>query len=51
MKRITKKIKLDIYEKALIEFENRLNNKNYCLGFCYILYGICWCFKCWANGI
>lgn len=41
MKRITKKIKLDIYEKALIEFENRLNNKNYTLGFCYILHSIC----------
>lgn len=41
MKRITKKIKLDIYEKALIEFENRLNNKNYSLGFCYVLHSVC----------
>lgn len=41
MKRITKKIKLDIYEKALIEFKDRLNNKNYSLGFCYILHSIC----------
>ena len=42
MKRITKKIKLDIYEKALIEFKNRLNDKNYILGFCYILHSICY---------
>lgn len=42
MKRITKKIKLDIYEKALIEFKNRLNDKDYNLGFCYILHSICY---------
>ena len=42
MKRITKKIKLDIYEKALIEFKNRLINENYSLGFCYILHTICY---------
>lgn len=42
MKRITKKIKLDIYEKALIEFKNRLINENYSLGFCYILHSICY---------
>ena len=42
MKRITKKIKLDIYEKALIEFKNRLINENYTLGFCYILHSICY---------
>src|SRR5574343_532062 len=41
MKRITKKIKLDIYEKALIEFKNRLINENYSLGFCYILHSVC----------
>ena len=41
MKKITKKIKLDIYEKALIEFKNRLINENYSLGFCYTLQGIC----------
>lgn len=42
MKRITKKIKLDIYEKALIEFKNRLINENYSLGFCYILHSVCY---------
>lgn len=41
MKRITKKIKLDIYEKALIEFKDRLNNKMYNVGFCYVLHSIC----------
>ena len=41
MKRITKKIKLDIYEKALIEFKDRLNDKIYSVGFCYILHTIC----------
>lgn len=41
MKRITKKIKLDIYEKALIEFEYRFNNKMYNVGFCYVLHNVC----------
>ena len=42
MKRITKKIKLDIYEKALIEFKNRLINKMYSVGFCYVLHSVCY---------
>ena len=41
MKRITKKIKLDIYEKAIIEFKYRINTKSYNVGFCYILHNIC----------